>query len=86
MGFHSKEVELAHLSSVALWKRLRKSQEWQRALCIELFRECGVQLAGEKGLQVSSFDATTVKEPGMSGSLWSIHYSVRRPALACDFF
>ena len=31
-------------------------------------------------------DATTVKEPGKSGSLWRIHYSVRLPSLACDYF
>ena len=82
----ARKAELAHLSSVALWKRLRKSQEWLRALCVELFRERGVQLSGEKGRQVRAIDATTVKEPGRSGSLWRIHYSVRLPALACDFF
>ena len=31
-------------------------------------------------------DATTVKEPGPSGSLWRLHYSVGLPSLACDFF
>lgn len=82
----ARKAELAHLSSVALWKRLRKSQEWLRALCVELFRERGVQLSAEKGRQVRAIDATTVKEPGRSGSLWRIHYSVRLPALACDFF
>jgi len=30
-------------------------------------------------------DATTVKEPGPSGSLWRLHYSVGLPSLACDF-
>ncbi len=33
-----------------------------------------------------AFDATTVKEPGKSGSLWRMHYSVRLPSLACDYF
>ena len=27
-----------------------------------------------------------VKEPGRSGSLWRIHYSLRLPSLSCDFF
>ena len=31
-------------------------------------------------------DATTVKEPGPSGSLWRLHYSVGLPSLTCDFF
>ena len=82
----ARKAQLAELSSVALWKRLRKSQDWLQALCVELFRERGVELAGQRGLQVRAIDATTVKEPGKSGSLWRIHYSVRLPSLACDYF
>ena len=29
---------------------------------------------------------TTVKEPGKTGALWRIHWSVCLPSLACDFF
>ena len=82
----ARKAQLAELSSVALWKRLRKSQDWLQALCVELFRERGVELAGQRGFQVRAIDATTVKEPGKSGSLWRIHYSVRLPSLACDYF
>ncbi len=82
----AKQAQLADLSSVALWKRLRKSQDWLQALCVALFRERGVALAEQAGFQVRAFDATTVKEPGKSGSLWRIHYSVQLPALACDYF
>ena len=82
----ARKAQLAELSSVALWKRLRKSQDWLRALCVELFRERGVELAGQPGFQVRAIDATTVQEPGKSGSLWRIHYSVRLPSLACDYF
>ncbi len=82
----ARKAQLADLSSVALWKRLRKSQDWLQALCVELFRERGVELAGQAGFQVRAIDATTVKEPGKSGSLWRIHYSVRLPSLACDYF
>ena len=67
-------------------KRLRKSSGWLRALCIALFREQGVALSAQGGFQVRAFDATTVKEPGRTGSLWRLHYSVRLPSLACDFF
>ena len=38
------------------------------------------------GSRCGAIDATTVKEPGKSGSLWRIHYSVRLPSLACDYF
>ena len=82
----ARRAQLAELSAVALWHRLRKSQAWLRALCLELFRERGVELSASAGFQVRAIDATTVKEPGRTGSLWRVHYSVRLPALACDFF
>ena len=82
----ARQEGLAELSSVALWNRLRKSQAWLRSLCLELFRERGVGLSEEGGFQVRALDATTVKEPGKTGSLWRVHYSVRLPSLACDFF
>ena len=82
----ARQEGLAELSSVALWYRLRKSQRWLRALCVELFRERGVELSEAGGLQMRALDATTVKEPGQTGSLWRVHYSVRLPSLSCDFF
>ena len=82
----ARQEGLAELSSVALWNRLRKSQAWLRSLCLELFRERGVELSATGGLQVRAVDATTVKEPGKTGALWRVHYSVRLPSLACDFF
>ena len=82
----ARTAGLAELSSVALWKRLNKSREWLRGLCIELFRERGMELAGGGGFQVRAVDGTTVEGPGRSGSLWRIHYCVRLPSLACDFF
>ena len=41
---------------------------------------------GPEYSQVRAIDATTVKEPGRTGSLWRVHYSVRLPAVACEFF
>ena len=40
----------------------------------------------ERGSHVRAFDATTVKVPGKTGGLWRVHYSVRLPSVACDFF
>ena len=82
----ARKANLADLSDVALLKRLRKSADWLRALCIALFREQGIAMSADGGFQVRAFDATTVKEPGRTGSLWRVHYSVRLPSLACDFF
>lgn len=80
----AKRAGLADLSAVALWKRLRKSKEWLRSLCLALLEQRGVACGEEDGFQVRLFDATTVKEPGKTGGLWRIHYSVRLPSLTCD--
>ena len=82
----ARQAGLADLSDVALLKRLRKSREWLYALCVELFREHGIAVSAAKGFQVRAFDATTVQEPGRTGSLWRLHYSVNLPSLGCDFF
>lgn len=82
----ARRAGLADLSAVALMKRLRKSQEWLRALCVELWRERGLSAPPADGLRVRAFDATTVSEPGRTGSLWRVHYSVGLPSLRCDFF
>jgi hypothetical protein len=82
----AKEAGLANLSDVALLKRLRKCKDWLYALCVSLFNERGLLPEDSGGLQFRLIDATTVKEPGKTGSLWRIHYSVRVPSLVCDFF
>ena len=82
----ARQASLADLSDVALLKRLRKSREWLYALCMELFREHGIAVSESAGFQVRAFDATTVREPGRTGSVWRLHYSVNLPSLGCDFF
>ena len=82
----ARRAELADMSDVALLKRLRKSGDWLRALCVALFQERGVRLGTQEGLQFRLFDATDVKEPGKTGGLWRIHYGLRVPSLVCDFF
>ena len=82
----ARQANLADLSDVALLKRLRKSREWLYALCVRLFQEHGIAVASGGGFQLRAFDATTVKEPGKTGSLWRVHYSVCLLSLACDFF
>ena len=67
-ALRARKAELADLSDVALLKRLRKSRDWLRLMC--------VALSCEGTFQVRAFDATTVKEPGKTGSLWRFHYSV----------
>ena len=77
---------LADLSDVALLKRLRKSKEWLYRLCYSLFEERGVRAPRQKMPPICLVDATQVKEPGQTGSLWRIHYSLRWPSLSCHYF
>jgi len=82
----ARKAGLADLSDVALLKRLKKSKEWLHAMCVVLFQEQDIAVSSLDAFQVRAFDATTVKEPGKTGSLWRIHYSVCLPSLTCDFF
>lgn len=81
----ARQAHLAEMSDVALLKRLRKSKEWLAQLCSSMFMERGVPVQGPSDFEVRLFDATNVKEPGKTGSLWRLHYSVRIPSLECDF-
>jgi hypothetical protein len=82
----AKLAGLADISDVALLGRLKKSKDWFHSLCVALFKEQGICLSdNHNSFQVRLFDATNVKEPGPTGSLWRIHYSVQLPTLACDF-
>jgi len=82
----AKIANLANLTDVALVKRLRKAKEWLHELCLALFEEQGIELQPTPNFQPRLLDATTVKEPGATGSLWRIHYSVQLPSLTCDYF
>jgi hypothetical protein len=82
----AKLAGLADVSDVALLGRLRKAESWLHSLCVALFKEQGIGLVqGGNEFQVRLFDATNVKEPGPTGSLWRIHYSVQLPSMSCDF-
>ncbi|HST12068.1 MAG TPA: IS4 family transposase [Terriglobales bacterium] len=83
----AKLAQWADVSDVALLKRLRKSEDWLRSLCVELLRENslnGGEEAASKRIRI--VDGTIVKEPGRTGSQWRILYSLRLPSLRCDYF
>jgi len=82
----AKLANLADISDVGFLRRLRKARDWLHSMCVALFEEQGVVLHTDSDLQVRLFDATNVKEPGKTGSLWRIHYSIQLPSLTCDFF
>ena len=82
----ANEAKLAKLSSVALFKRLRKSGEWLYQLCRALFEERGLKPTIAMKHNLRLVDGTLIKEPGPTGAQWRIHYSLRWPALRCDYF
>lgn len=82
----AKLANLADMSDVALFKRLKKCGPWFQAMCQTLLQERGAQIASTSGMKFKVFDATHVKEPGQTGSQWRVHYSINLPSLDCDYF
>jgi hypothetical protein len=76
----------AHLSDVALLKRLRKSKAWLQRLCEALVAERGLPAPAPGAPPLRLIDATVVQAPGPRGPLWRLHYSFQWPTLACDGF
>jgi hypothetical protein len=85
----ARELGLAQVSGVALFKRLRKAQAWLKNLCQHLLTEQQRRLgrsAWPSKYRVRAIDATDVEEPGSTGTSWRIHYSIRLPELVCDHY
>jgi Transposase DDE domain len=74
-----------NLSAVAVFKRLRASEEWFRWLA-EQERSRDRVTVESQGRPVRIVDATTVSEPGSTGTDWRVHYAVNLANLQCDFF
>lgn len=76
---------LAHVSDVALLKRLRGCGEWfcwmAEQISQHLSSASGEVIAGRR---VRLIDATVVCEPGATGSTWRLHYMIDLTTLACE--
>jgi hypothetical protein len=85
----ARELDLANVSAVALFKRLQRAEAWLRDLCQFLLREQDRRLGRGRWpsqYRVRAIDATDVTEPGSTGTDWRIHYSIRLPELICDHY
>jgi hypothetical protein len=85
----ARELGLAQISHVALFKRLRNAGAWLQDLCQYLLNEQQRRLGecawpGEYRVRV--IDATDIREPGSTGTDWRVHYSIRLPELVCDHY
>ncbi len=80
---------LATISDVALLKRLRTSEKWLRELARQMFEESRFATAtmqAPTGRRLRAVDATTVQEPGATGTDWRVHYCISLPDMRCDFY
>ena len=80
---------LASMTDVALLKRLRTSERWLRELARQMFEASRFRYAGPRvpaARRLRAVDATTVQEPGATGTDWRIHYSISLPDMKCDFY
>lgn len=85
----AKNANLATITDVALLKRLKASGPWLRAMTEQMLRETRFrqELNPQWGnRRVRIIDATTVNEPGATGTTWRVHYAIQLPSLECDFF
>lgn len=85
----ARELGLASLSGVALFKRLRRSQAWLADLTAYLLKEQRRRLgrsAWPYPFRLRVIDATDIAEPGSTGTDWRLHYSIRLPELVCDHY
>lgn len=82
----ARQSGLADMSDVALLKRLKKCKVWLHALCLAVLSERGTTLGHATEFPVRLFDATHVAEPGKTGSVWRVHYSIQAPSMHCDHF
>lgn len=81
----ARRAGLGQLSAVAIFKRLQAAEDWLRWLAVEerrlLTRESPASIR-----RLRAVDATTVSEPGNTGTDWRLHYAINLQDLQCDFF
>ncbi len=77
---------IAQVSDVALLKRLRSCGPWFEWLAQELRQAQPAE--GAQGLlggrQLRAVDGSIVREPGVTGSQWRLHYAIALPSLQCQ--
>lgn len=80
---------LALLTDVALLKRLRTSEAWLRELSKQMFERSRFNrwpTTLVESRRLRAVDATTVQEPGATGTDWRVHYCIGLPDLNCDYY
>jgi hypothetical protein len=76
---------LAPISAVGVFKRLRAAEPWLRWLAQQMRGATDLPLEAA-GRRLRAVDATSVSEPGSTGTDWKVHWAVNLADLQCDFF
>lgn len=84
-ALRARQAGWCTISSVAVFKRLQAAEQWLRWLAEQLCRGAPAVIT-RSGYRVRAADATTVEEPGASGTHWRVHYVINLADLQCDFF
>ena len=85
----ARQRGVADLNAMALHKRLCTAGEWLAALTRHILTGMSPYVSQTSlipGHRTRILDATTISEPGSTGTDWRIHYSMRLPDMCCDFF
>jgi hypothetical protein len=80
-----QQMGIGQLNASAIYKRLRSAEEWLRWMADQLRTSLGM-VRPKTRERVRVADATTISEPGSTGTDWRIHYAVDLATLQCDFF
>jgi len=67
------QLGIAHLSDVALLKRLRQAGPWLGQLLAQKLAEHGCHSPAAPPLRVRLLDATSISRPGSHGTDWRVH-------------
>jgi hypothetical protein len=81
----ANQAQLAQLSDVAFYNRLKKCEPWFHALCSEMFAEVSDTCTEIPSKTYRIVDSTVVNEPGPTGSRWRLHYALSWPKWGCDY-
>ena len=84
----AERLDIVSISDVALMNRLQKSEKWLQTLVVRTLQEREVQCSTTANVderQIRVVDASTVEEPGSTGTDWRVHYALQLPSLECDF-
>ena len=81
----ARQAGLGEMSAVAVHKRLLAAEEWLRWLAAQVRSRLAGKVPKVKR-RLRAVDATTVSEPGSTGTDWRLHYAINLTTLQCDFF